>query len=163
MIEVDPSEVRTQNIFCFALGFSCGGKNIPAEELSDIKASQESKQAITFLFLMMLPGIFIISLVLYAFKAFVLALIATVVGLVLAKLLRFELNLNSSFAIACYSLTVLLVPQVVAKSMGIDTLGLELPMFAVLFVAAILVSSKKGDTHGHRRNSENKHTGKGTA
>ena len=64
-----------------------------------------------------------------------------------------------------YSSTILIIPDMLGSSFGIELLGLHWIIFAAMFMAGVLLSAKKseGDKHGHRGSAENKHAGKGAA
>ncbi len=162
MVSVSGEGILSKSVFCFAFSPFCrisSGSSISSEDMKDL--SEKKKEVSEFLrniMILSLPGIFFTILIFYSLKFLILAVLFSLLGLLISKVFRFELNLYSSFAVSCYSMTALVVPRMLAGNFGIGLFGVEWFVFLALFISGLMFSSKKieGDTHGSRRSAENK-------
>ena len=167
ILSVGSGGFSSKPLLCSVFQPSCrlfSASTISAEEMKDLSGKKDGLSGVLQnLVVLSLPSLVAIALVFYSLKYFIAAIFLSLAGLLFSRIAGLELNLNSSFAISCYSLTVLVIPQMLGYSFGIDLLGIEWLVFAALFISAILLSAKKGGQHGRGRSAEDKHTGEGAA
>ncbi len=162
LVSVSDEGIERRSILCAGFRMLCGpSAYISREQLADRESLADAAWAI---FLLMLPGLFLLAMAFHIARFVLIISIAALAACVFARLLKYELNLYSSFAVCSYASTVLVVPGLLAPGMNIDTLGLEWPLFGGLLIAALLWSTeRRKEKHGRGRGSEDKHTDKGAA
>ncbi len=167
ILSVGSDGFSSRPLLCSLIQPSCRlfpGSSISAVEMKDLSGRKDDISGLLQnLVVLSLPSIIAIALVVYSLKYFIIAVFLSLAGILFSRIAGLELNLNSSFAISCYSLTVLVIPQMLGYSFGFDLLGIEWLGFAALFISGILLSSKKGGQHGRGRSAEDKHTSEGAA
>ncbi|MBI2574258.1 DUF1189 family protein [Candidatus Woesearchaeota archaeon] len=169
LLSIGSEGITSRHALCAGLSVLCGiypDSFTSSEDLKDLSDNGKGLAGfVRMAVLLSLPGILIVALIFYTAKYLAAALAFTLIGFIATKILRFEINLNSIFAISIYSSTILVVPDMLGSSFGIELLGINWALFAAMFTAGVLLSAKKaeGDKHGHRGSAENKHAGKGAS
>ncbi|MBI2142670.1 DUF1189 family protein [Candidatus Woesearchaeota archaeon] len=169
LLSISSEGIASRHALCAGLSLLCGiypDTFTSSEDLKDLSDNRNGlAKAARMAILISLPGMLIVALIFYTAKYLATALSMALIGFIAAKILRFEINLNSVFAVSTYSSTILIIPDMLGSSFGIELLGLHWIIFAAMFMAGVLLSAKKaeGDKHGHRGSAENKHAGKGAS
>ncbi|GEM_PF-3906431 len=169
LLSISSEGVTSRHALCAGLSVLCGIYPDTFTSSEDMKNLADNRKELAgfvrLTVLLSLPGMLIVALIFYTAKYLGIALASTIIGFIAAKILKFEINLNSIFAISTYSSTILVVPDMLGSRFGIELLGIHWMLFAAMFAAGVLLSAKKseGDKHGHRGSAENKHAGKGAA
>lgn len=169
VLNINSAGFSSRNMLCSETQLLCGlfpDSGIKKAELEDLAGnSAEAESILKKMALMSLPGFFFLAWLFFVAKYLALAALFSLAALIISRILRFELNLNSSFAITTYSLTALVIPDMLSSVLGANLLGVQWLLFSVLLITGILITSKKsrGDKHGRGRDTEDKQPGKGTA
>ncbi len=169
MISLDDEGISSKNVLCASISPLCNIFPDSVATKEDLKDLSDDKEALAGilrnLIVISLPGIFLIAMIFYTAKFLLVAAAAAIIGLFASRLLGVRINLNSSFAIGCYSSTVLVVPELLGDAIGIGFLGIHWLAFTAMFAAGILIGGKRSevDKHGRGRDTENKQLGKGAA
>lgn len=169
LMSISSEGITSRNALCSGLSLLCGiypDSFASSEDLKNLADNRKQlARVVRMAVLLSLPGMLIVALIFYTAKYLATALALTIIGFIATKILRFEINLNSIFAVSIYSSTIFIIPDMLGSSFGIELLGVHWVLFAAMFIAGVLLSAKKaeGDKHGHRGSAENKHTGKGAA
>ncbi len=159
LVSVSSEGIESKSVFCLAFSPLCSESSISADEMKDLSEKKKEVAGIVRnIAILSLPGILLSILAYYSIKYLIIAVLFALLGLLISKIFKFEINLYSSFAVSCYSLTVLVIPQMLSGNFRIDLFGIEWLVFLGLFISGLMFSGKKikGDNHGSRRSAENK-------
>lgn len=160
LLSISDDGISSRSVFCMALSPLCRvyrDSEMPASDMNDLSGrKKELSLLMRNAFLLALPGIFMSVLIYFVVKYIAISAFFAVLGLVFSRLMRFELNLYSSFVMSCYSITVLAIPQMLSGNFGISLFGMEWLFFLALFISGLMFSSKKGDKDGSGRGTKNK-------
>ena len=169
LLSIDNEGITSRHALCESLSIFCGlfpDSRVSAEDAKELSGSKkELAGAARTLLILSLPGIFIAALIFYTAKYLSIAAAFTVITFFATKAIKFRINLNSIFAIGTYSSIVLVVPDMLGSSLGMELFSIPWIAFAAMFATGILLNAEKieGEKHGHRGDTKDKHTGKGAA
>ncbi|MBI4438692.1 hypothetical protein HY640_02060, partial [Candidatus Woesearchaeota archaeon] len=121
-LSVDDEGVHRNNLLCMSFSQACGFYSPASVAREDVNSlsSEGFSSVVRFLLVLSLPSLLAAALFLYTAKYVAVAVAVSLALLLASRLFRFKLNLNSSFCIASYSLTVVIAPELLGGGLGVE-------------------------------------------
>lgn len=126
----------------------------------------ENQDMIVTLLVLILPSIVFYAFLGCALKAFLIALLATLLGFIVARMIQFQLSFKDNLKVALLAATPMLIIGLATKPFNINIYGAQYIAFAIFFIVGFIKAgsfegtskpSKKGKRRGGRKS---KHSGR---
>lgn len=102
---------------------------------SDVLTHREWYKTIAYkLFLLMVPGILALHYIVFGAKYLIMSALATVLGLIVCRLVRFEVLLRDVWKVSIFSLSLTAMVELITVPLKVDLLGVQYAVYAFYFI-----------------------------
>ncbi len=129
----------TEDDFYVKKPFFMGTQKIDS---SDFKDLTDNKGLVTFLILLMLPSLLLMFYVYYLIKTFLVLVLATIIGLVVTRLVKFDITFADLWKVGLLAVTPMVIIDFLRFPFGLFIFWAQYIVFILFFIFGIV---KAGD------------------
>ena len=131
--------------------------NVKKYPLGPYKDLLENEGIIILMLLLMLPSLLFLFYIGYAIKVLLIILVATILGFIIARIVKFELLFRDVLKTGLLAATPMIIIDVIRMPFNFNVYFAQYIAFLVFFIVGII---KVGEFEGAGRRKKHKHKGK---
>ncbi|MFC1753315.1 hypothetical protein ACFL96_07980 [Thermoproteota archaeon] len=106
---------------------------------------------LVWLFVLMIPSILVLAYIIYAIKYLLLILIASAAGIIIARLLKFNISFARLFKVGIYAITPAVLLELIGFMLNFSQYQLHHALFLLLFILGAIKSGNIEELHEKRK------------